>query len=226
MLYYSRLCCIEKEGLFYSIGLLSPDWFILYTLRNNKQYKQLMAFMRIIEKIKVEEIIAKGRKASEQEITAMLDELEEKHPNVYRMIYGEPSDDIALISKEMAELYLDLSCDVIWFFSYAFGKLPKVVNEEEWVTKHLSLIDAELKSLTHEIPMNSKFRRNLQERFVRRSLESKIQLELIQHLENEVIKYASFKRSRNRGILLTNNLLFVLVRLLGDLYLSVESTNA
>jgi len=182
--------------------------------------------MRILERIEVEKIISKGRMAPEKEITAMLDELEEKHPGVYRMIYGEPSDGIAIINKEMADLYLDLSCDVIWFFSNAFGKLPEIGNEEEWVTKHLSLIDAELKSLTHKIPMNAKFRRNLQERFVKRSFESKIQLELMQHLESEVVRYASFKKARNKAILLTNNLLFVLVRLLGDIYLSVETKNA
>jgi hypothetical protein len=86
--------------------------------------------MRNLERIEVEEIVSKGRMASEQEITAMLDELEEKHPGVYRMIYGEPSDSIAFINKEMADLYLDLSCDVIWFFSNTFGKLPEIGNEE------------------------------------------------------------------------------------------------
>lgn len=181
--------------------------------------------MRILKRREVEEIISKGRMASEYEITAMLDELEKKHPGVYRVIYGEPSDGIALINKEMADLYLDLSCDVIWFFSSAFGKLPVINNEEEWVLKHLSLIDAELKSLTNEVPMSSKFRKNLQERFVKRSFESKIQLELMQHLENEVVKYASFKKARKKAVLLTNNLLFVLVRLIGDLYLSVETKN-
>jgi len=182
--------------------------------------------MRILERTEVEEIIANGRSASEKEITEMLDELEEKHPTIYRVIYGEPSDGIALINKDMANLYLDLSCDVIWFFSKAFGKLPNIEGEEEWVLRHLSLIDAELKSLTSEITMNAKIRTSLQERFVKRSFESKIQLDLMQYLEGEVIKYASFKRARNKAAHVTNNLLFVLVRLMGDLYQSCESKNA
>ena len=136
----------------------------------------------------------------------MLDELEEKHPGVYRVIYGEPSDGIAMINKDMANLYLDLSCDVIWVFNSAFGRLPEVENEENWVLDRLSQIDAELKSITKEISMNSKFRKNLQERFVKRSIETKIQLDLLQYLKEEVVKYASFKNARKRAISVTNNI--------------------
>jgi hypothetical protein len=174
--------------------------------------------MRILDQIEVENIISQGRLASEQEITAMLDELETKHPVIYRVIYGEPSDAISVINKEMADLYLDLSCDVIWLFIKAFGKLPEIDNEEQWVIRDLSLIDAELKALTKEIPMNSTFRYNLQNRFVKRSFEAKIQLNLLQYLENKVEKYASFKKNRSKAVHVTNNLLLVLVRLMGDLY--------
>ena len=181
--------------------------------------------MRSLERVEIEELVAKGRAASEHEITKMLDELEEKHPGVYRVIYGEPSDGIAMINKDMANLYLDLSCDVIWVFNSAFGRLPEVENEENWVLDRLSQIDAELKSITKEISMNSKFRKNLQERFVKRSIETKIQLDLLQYLKEEVVKYASFKNARKRAISVTNNLLFVLVRLLGDLHYSVQTRN-
>ena len=66
--------------------------------------------------------------------------------------------------------------------------------------------------------MNDKFRRNLQERFIKTSFGSKIQLELLKYLENDVRKYASFDEKRVHASHLTNNLLFVLVRLMGDLY--------
>ena len=174
--------------------------------------------MNILKQKEVEDIISRGKKAPEHEITAILDELEKEHPGVYRVIYGEPSDAIATVNKDMANLYLDLSFDVVWVFKEAFGKPPEVTNEEQWVFKKLSLIDAELKSLTKEIPMNDKFRRKLQERFIQTSFESKIQLELLQYLDNEVTKYASFNKKRPTASHLTNNLLFVLVRLMGDLY--------
>jgi hypothetical protein len=49
-------------------------------------------------------------------------------------------------------------------------------------------------------------------------MEANVQLALLKHLENEVLKYASWKKQRTRAGQITNNLLFVLVRLLGELY--------
>ncbi len=43
-------------------------------------------------------------------------------------------------------------------------------------------------------------------------------MELLKYLENEVIKYASFKKERVFATHVTTNLLFVIVRLMGDLY--------
>ncbi len=174
--------------------------------------------MRILDKNEMEAVIAKGKVAPDSKLDAILDELEEKHPGVYRVIYGEPSDAIAIINKDMANLYLDLSFDVVWVFREKFGKPPEVNDEEQWALTKLSLIDAELKSITKEVPMSDKFRRKLQERFVKNSFASKIQLGLLQYLDTEVRKYASFDKKRASASHLTKNLLFVFVRLMGDLY--------
>ena len=82
--------------------------------------------------------------------------------------------------------------------------------------QQLSLIDAELKSLTTKVPMNKRFRDKLQERFAKRATNTHVQLELLKYLEEAVAKYASFKKQRARAVHLTNNFLFVLVRLMGD----------
>lgn len=181
---------------------------------------------RVLKEIEIIEIVSRGRNAPEHIITKLLDELENEHPSIYRVIYGEPSDAIAMINRDMADLYLDLSCDVIWVFIEAFGKIPVIKDEEKWVSKKLSLIDAELKSITKDIPMNDKFRKNLQVRFLKASISSNIQFELLKHLENEVTKYASFKNSRKTAIHILNNLLFVLVRLMGDFYYSNKTQKA
>jgi hypothetical protein len=174
--------------------------------------------MEILSYNQVKDIIELGRSESAITIMGMLDKMEVKHPSIYRVIYGEPSDAIASINRDMANLYIDLSCDVIWFFIKAFGEPPTIENEEKWTQSHLSLIDFELKSLSDEISMNEKIRSNLNERFANRSVEASVQIELIKHLEGEVDKYTSFKESRLSASVLTKNLLFVLVRLMGDLY--------
>lgn len=62
--------------------------------------------MRYLEKKEVEEIVAKGRASSEQEITEMLDALEEKHPYIYQFIFGEPSDGIAMINTRLSSFFV------------------------------------------------------------------------------------------------------------------------
>jgi len=174
----------------------------------------------------LEAIMSLGKVLPDNKITEILDELQNKQPSIYRFIYGEPSDTINLLNNDMAKLYLDLSFDVVWFFRNKFGKPPVVTDHEAWTTKKIALLDAELKSLTNEIPMDDKFRSNLQKRFVKKSLESSIQMQLLQYIENQVEHYASFNRKREKAIQLTRSLLFVLVRLFGDLYTLKQAKKA
>ena len=181
--------------------------------------------MRYLGKDEVQKSIWRSKNAPDYKITAILDELQNEHPGVYRFLYGEPSQAIASMNKDMANLYLDLSFDVVWVFREAFGKPPPVENDEKWVTIKLALLDAELKSLTKEIPMDDNFRKNLQKRFVERSVATKVQMELLRYVEDKVITYASFDHKRIPAIQFTTNLLFILVRLMGDLY-SLKATES
>jgi DNA-binding LacI/PurR family transcriptional regulator len=94
-------------------GRSSARWLWKTLYHTNKTPHSETRMMRILNQKEVEGIVSRGRKAPEHEITAILDELEIKHPDVYRVIYDEPSDAIATINKDMANLYLDLSCDVV-----------------------------------------------------------------------------------------------------------------
>ena len=174
--------------------------------------------IRILKQKEIKEILFHGRNAPEYEITKILDELGKNNPTIYRLIYGESTDAIKRINKEMTYLYINLAVEMVFVFRKAFGKPPVVNNEEEWVLKQLSLIDIELKSITKEIPMNDKFRIKLQERLIKMGTSSKIQFELLEYLENEVTKYVSSKAERKTAIYMVNNLLYVFVRLMGDFY--------
>ena len=72
----------------------------------------------------LEAIMAQGKILPDSKITEIFDELQNKQPSVYRFIYGGPSDTINLLNSDMANLYLDLSFDVVWFFRNKFGKIP------------------------------------------------------------------------------------------------------
>jgi len=174
--------------------------------------------MRQLTKKEIDRILARGKMLSELEITAILDEFQEEQPEIYRAVYGEPSDAIAEYNADMAGLYLELCFDIIWIYHKAFGKPPGASKGEPWVLDSLTLLDSELKSLSDAIPMEQAFRSSLQQRFVQRSIESGVQIELLQYLDQEVQQYASFKKARHSAIGVTNNFLFVVARLMDDLY--------
>jgi hypothetical protein len=144
--------------------------------------------MRPLSKKEINRMLMQGRMLSEREITSMLDEFQEEQPEIYQAIFGDLSDAIVEENQDMADLFLDLCCDIIWIYRKAFGKPPQTGTGDQSVLDSLSLLDTELKSLFKDIPMNEKLRLNLQERFVKRSVEAGVQMELLEILDTEVKK--------------------------------------
>ena len=177
--------------------------------------------MRVLSKSEVAGFVQEGRKLSANEGTAILDQFERNQPQMYQAIFGELSDGIAEENLDMANLFLDLCFDIIVIYKMAFGIPSAKARGKSWFNEKVALLDAELKSLNYEDPISSKFKQRLSNRFVERSIDTGIQLELLQHLDEQVRNYASFKHSRKNAIHVSNNLLFVVVRLMDDIYSSV-----
>jgi hypothetical protein len=176
--------------------------------------------LRILSKSEVEELVKKGKKLSAKEGTAILDEFEKSQPQMYQAIFGELSDAVAEENLDMANLFLDLCFDIIFVYNQAFGSAPVQSNEKDWLSARVALLDAELKSLNNDASMSSKFKQRLRNRFVERSIDTGVQIDLLKHLDEQVKSYASFQSSRKKAIHVTNNFLFVVVRLMDDVYSS------
>jgi len=176
--------------------------------------------VRALSKSEIVGFVQEGKKLSEKEGTRILDQFERDQPQMFQAIFGELSDGIAEENLDMAHLFLDLCFDIIFVYKMAFGNAPANSKDESWFNRRVALLDAELKSLNSEEPMASKFKQRLSNRFVKRSIEAGIQLELLQYLDEQVRNYASFKASRKKAIHVTNNLLFVVVRLMDDIHSS------
>ena len=174
--------------------------------------------MKALSESEITRIIQEGKKLSEEEGTAILDRFERDQPEIYKAIFGSLSDAIVEDNLDMSYLFLDLCFDIIWLCHKAFGDPPKGVAGKEWLDTEIGLLDAEMKALDEDLPMNEKFRHHLQSRFVDRGTEAGIQLELLKYLEDRVHNYASSERSRQSAIRITNNLLFVVAMLMAELY--------
>jgi hypothetical protein len=174
--------------------------------------------MRTLSKIEVTQFMQNGRALSEQQGSAILDQFERNQPQMYQAIFGEFSDGISEENLEMSHLFLDLCFDIIVVYQMAFGDPPINVRGDNWLMDKVTLLDAELKSLTDEDVINSQFKQRLRDRFVDRSLEAGLQIELLQHLDEQVRNYVNFKPVRQNAMSTCSNLLFVVVRLMDDIY--------
>jgi hypothetical protein len=183
-----------------------------------KQTLQKDNTLKVLSHNEINDILRESKVLPEKQATSILDEFESDHPEIYQAIFGDLSDGVAEINQDMANLFLDLCFDIIFIYRKVFGKLPRISNEEQCMVNSMSLLDAELKAISEDIPMEKSLRNRLQKRFINRSVESGIQMDLLNHLNTEVTKYASFNKKRQPAIYVTNNLLFVIVRLMDALY--------
>ena len=163
-----------------------------------------------------------GKKLSEMDGTVILDNFERNQPDLYQSMFGIFADGITETDNDMANFFLELCCDIIIGYKLAFGNITDMSKNADWLNKQSVLLNAELNSIDVNEPMNSKFKDHLNNRLVDRSIESGLQLELLKYLNDQVKDYASFKPSRRQAIHETNNLLFVVVRLMDDIYNSVK----
>jgi hypothetical protein len=66
------------------------------------------SWMRVLSEREINQIIQEGKKLSEEEGTAVLDQFEQEQPEIYQAIFGPLSDAIAEDSLDMSYLFLDL----------------------------------------------------------------------------------------------------------------------
>ena len=111
-------------------------------------------------------LLESGRRQTDEQLTSLLDEAQSTVALWYDAVYGPWSDAIAELSRPMAELFLDLACDILWVYSAWRGSLPR--EETEATLDFLHQLDLDLKAISGLTPMHPAF----QERF-RRRLEAR-----------------------------------------------------
>jgi len=139
-------------------------------------------------------------------------------------IFGIFPDVIAEQNPEMSYLFLDLCFDVLCVFQNAFGPLPSQdTMDYDWLEKQSMLLDAELQSLVKDRDMDEKIRGKLQNRFLQRSLEDNPQMGLINFMNAAIDDFASESPSRVSAIQITQTMIFIVIRLLCNLYSHANS---
>ena len=126
---------------------------------------------------------------------------------------------IAEENVEMSYLFLDLCFDILCVFQHAFGPLPSQNDmDADWVEKQALLLNVELQSLIDDQQMDPKIRSKLQERFVKRSLEETAQKRLVIFMNLAIDDFASEDTARGSAIMITQTMIFIVIRLFSNLY--------
>ncbi len=174
--------------------------------------------MQSLTQVDVDTIIQYGRGIPDNQCTQLLDLFEKNQSQLYQAIYGEFSDAIAVVNRDMANLFLDLCFDILLVYTQTVGDIPHQLHDDNWLESKMALLSAELQSLSPEAPMNPKVKSSLNDRFVERCISSGTPFALLSYLDFQVHHYASFDPARCGAISLTNNLLFTVVRLIDSIF--------
>ncbi len=152
-------------------------------------------------------------------IQAIVDRFQREQTALADTVFGIFPDVIAERDKDMAFLYIDLCFNVICIFHKVFGPLPSQTRmDPDWLENQIMLLNSELLSIDKHSTIDSKIKRKLQNRFVSRTLEDTPQLALLKYLDAEVDDLSSENPCRLEAGHVAKVMLFIVVRLLSNLY--------
>lgn len=88
----------------------------------------------------------------------------------------------------------------------------------DWLEKQTLLLDAELQSFIKDTHMDNKIRSKLQDRFASRVIKDNPQMGLVDFMNAAIDDFASENTSRGSAIKTTQRMIFIVIRLFGNLY--------
>ena len=130
----------------------------------------------------------------------IMEQFKNEQTTLAQTIFGIFPGAIAEENEEMAYLFMDLCFDVLCVFQKSFGPLP------------------------HQTDMDSKIRSKLQDRFVTRVIKDNPQMELVNFMNMAINDFASESPSRVPTIKTTQTMIFIVIRLFGNLYSHTNKT--
>ena len=155
--------------------------------------------------------LAYAKSLDEEHGKQIMVQFELDQSGIYQTIFGIFPAIIAEHNEDMAYLFMDLCFDVICVFQHAFGDPPHNGRDPVWLEKQVALLDAELQSLIQSNTMDEKIRKNLQERFTKRSGYEVFQTGLVKFLNEAIDEHASLNTRRVPSIKITQTLMYALL---------------
>lgn len=175
--------------------------------------------MRELSEQELYHALAYAKSIDEETGEKILEQFQIEQTGLAQAIFGIFPIVIAEENEEMSYLFMDLCFDVMCVFQEAFGPLPSQNDMDvDWLEKQAVLLDAELQSLIKDKHMDGKIRSKLQDRFVSRVIKDSPQMGLVNFMNAAIDDFASESPSRVPAIKTTQTMIFIVIRLFGNLY--------
>ncbi len=157
-----------------------------------------------------------ARNIDEETGRSIMEIFQAEQPALSQTLFNIFPSLVAQQNQEMANLFMELSFDMLCVYQHAFGHAP--TQTEEWLEQQTALLNTELQALIPENPMIPKIKEKLQNRFSERTFDEVVQMRLIEVMNESIDDYAAESTSRVPFIKFTQPMLFTTVRLFSNLY--------
>jgi hypothetical protein len=175
--------------------------------------------MRELSEQELYQALAYAKSIDEENGEKILEQFQIEQTDLAQAIFDIFPAVIAEENKDMSYLFMDLCFDVLCVYQNAFGPLPSQNDMDiDWLEKQAVLLDAELQSLIKDKHMDGKIRAKLQDRFVSRVIKDSPQMTLVNFMNAAIDDFASENTSRVPAIKTTQTMIFIVIRLFGNLY--------
>ena len=148
---------------------------------------------------------------------SILSQFDADQPMLFQTIFGVFPSIIADQNQDMANLFMDLCFEVVCVYQKSFGDTPKFIDDTTWMERQAILLEADFQSFLQAQPLDETKRRALHERLVKH-YGNQVQIGLIKFLNESIDEFASYNVSRVPAIGFTQAMIFVVVKLLNNLY--------
>jgi hypothetical protein len=147
----------------------------------------------------------------------IMSQFETDQPILFQTIFGIFPSILADQNQDMAHLFMDLCFEIICVYQNALGDVPKFIDDPTWMERQSILLEAEFLLLRQSQSVTKTNKKKLQGHFIQDDANP-IQAGLVKYLNESIDEFASESVSRVPFIEFTQSMIFVVVKLLNNLY--------
>jgi hypothetical protein len=164
--------------------------------------------MRILTRAEVFNALHYSKTLTEQEASVLLSRFSQQQPALEQMIFGGFSQAVASQSEPMSHVFMDICFDILCVYQRILGELPPKAVTPQWLHKTMSALEQDHKKQTQA---DARGQINLYD----------AQIDLLEYIGLVIEEAAGSDRQQQEIGGTMYNLLFLVTRLLDQVYASV-----